>query len=167
MKKAVFISLFFLTGFCLFAQQESAYYEVGALNYDLNKNVASVMERLENAGFKVIGQYFPGNSGNLAVVCYTHPELEKIALEYTDRGALGATLKIGFKKNENVVCEQSQFLQKIFCRKKKIAALQNSRFGGDFSVSHISQFSFLSLFFQAIFLPVGNGDMVFFFFWCY
>ena len=39
----------------------------------------------------------------MAVVCYTHPELEKIALDFTDRGALGATLKIGFKKNENVV----------------------------------------------------------------
>jgi len=65
--------------------------------------MAEVKTALQNSGFKVIGEYQPGNTKNLAVVCYTHSELEKIALDFSDRGSLAAALKVGFQKEGNSV----------------------------------------------------------------
>ncbi|MCY1723564.1 hypothetical protein OU798_24650 [Prolixibacteraceae bacterium Z1-6] len=95
--------------FCLFtqinlkAQEESAYFLVGTGAMDMHIAIQSSKDALSASGFKVIGEYNPGNSNNLAVICYTSPELEKIALGFKDRGALAATLKIGFKKDGDQV----------------------------------------------------------------
>lgn len=84
----------------LFSQEQSAYIEVGKSSESLQTSIQMVKSALQNSGFKIIGDYNPGNSENLAVVCYTRPDLEKIALSFSDRGALAAALKIGLK-NEN------------------------------------------------------------------
>ena len=63
----------------------------------------TVKTALQNSGFNLIGEYNPADSENLAVVCYTRPDLEKIALDFADRGSLAATLKIGFKKEGSSV----------------------------------------------------------------
>jgi hypothetical protein len=56
-------------------------------------------EALTTSGFHIIGEYSPAQSDDLAVLCYTSPELEKIALTFKDRGSLAAALKIGVKKD--------------------------------------------------------------------
>ncbi len=85
------------------AQKQPAYYLVATSPVTIADAVSSVTTALQSSGFKVIGQYHPANSENLAVVCYTHPGLEKIALDFADRGALAAVLKVGFKKENNSV----------------------------------------------------------------
>ncbi len=85
------------------AQKQPAYYLVATSQGTIADAERSVTTALQSSGFNVIGQYNPANSENLAVVCYTHPDLEKIALDFADRGALAAALKIGFKKEDNSV----------------------------------------------------------------
>ncbi|HYQ59040.1 MAG TPA: hypothetical protein VEP89_16975 [Draconibacterium sp.] len=60
--------------------------------------IARTKSALTESGFNIIGEYNPAESRNLGVICYTHPELEKTALSFNDRGALASVLKIGFKK---------------------------------------------------------------------
>ncbi len=87
----------------LFAQQQPAYYQVGTSSADIGEAINSVKNALQNSGFTILGDYSPGNDKNLGVVCYTRPDLEKIALTFNDRGALAAALKIGFKKEGSSV----------------------------------------------------------------
>jgi hypothetical protein len=85
------------------AQNQSAYLQVGNTSDIMPVALESVKQELTKAGFKIIGEYNPGNMENLAVVCYTRADLEKIALGFSDRGALAAALKIGLKKEENTI----------------------------------------------------------------
>ncbi|MEN8116640.1 MAG: hypothetical protein ABFS16_06645 [Bacteroidota bacterium] len=85
------------------AQEQSAYFQVTTTSESVSDAMNSVKSVLQDAGFNVIGEYNPGGSKDLAVVCYTNPKLEKIALNFEDRGSLGAILKIGFKKEGNSV----------------------------------------------------------------
>lgn len=95
------LSSFFITS--LTAQNQPVYYEVGSISGNLETAVETVKSALKEQGFKVVGDYHPGKSDDLAVVCYTRPDLEKIALGFKDRGALAAILKIGFKKEGNSI----------------------------------------------------------------
>ncbi len=104
MKNLLFaISLLILSQLNLIAQEQSAYFQVGTSTESMVDAMNTVKTALQNSGFNVIGKYNPADSENLAVVCYTRPDLEKIALDFADRGALAATLKIGFKKEGNSV----------------------------------------------------------------
>ncbi len=99
----ILFAIVFFTQINVFAQDQSAYFKVGTTSESINDAVSTVKTALENSGFTIIGEYQPGNNNNLAVVCYTKPELEKIALSFTDRGSLAAALKIGFQQDGNVV----------------------------------------------------------------
>ena len=104
MKRLLLIlSFVILTQINLFAQEQSAYFQVGTTTESLTDAMNSVKTNLQNSGFKVIGDYQPANSENLGVLCYTRADLEKIALSFEDRGALAAALKIGFKKEGSTV----------------------------------------------------------------
>ncbi len=104
MKNLLFtISILILTQLNLIAQEQSAYFQVGTSTENMIDAMNTVKTALQNSGFNVIGEYNPADSENLAVVCYTRPDLEKIALDFADRGSLAATLKIGFKKEGSSV----------------------------------------------------------------
>lgn len=97
------LTLFVFTQANTFAQEEPAYFEVGKTSGTIEAAAGSVTDALRENGFRIIGEYTPAGNENLAVVCYTHPELEKIALTFADRGALAAALKVGLKKDGNSV----------------------------------------------------------------
>lgn len=104
MKRLILVfTILCLTQINLIAQNESAYFLVGNTSESMEAVIQSSKEALTSSGFKIIGNYKPANSSDLAVVCYTSPELEKIALSFEDRGALAAALKVGFKKEGNVI----------------------------------------------------------------
>lgn len=104
MKKAILTTVL-LFSFFLFlnAQEEAAYFNLGYSKQSMQESMSTVKTTLEKAGFRILGEYHPANTEKLGVVCYTSPELEQTALQFPDRGALGATLKIGFKQDENGV----------------------------------------------------------------
>lgn len=103
MKKSIVLA-FILIAYTssLFAQQESAYFYTESKSNFINSS-KTVKSTLEEAGFRIIGEYNPSQSEDLMVICYTNNELEKIALNFTDRGSLAAALKVGIKKDEDGV----------------------------------------------------------------
>ena len=97
------LSIIIVAQINVFSQKQPAYFQVGTMSESIEDAMNTVKTALQNSGFNVIGEYQPGNSENLGVVCYTNSELEKIALNFKDRGSLAATLKVGFKKEGNSV----------------------------------------------------------------
>jgi hypothetical protein len=87
----------------IFSQDQPVYFQVGTSSESIEAVAQSVKSSLENTGFEIIGEYNPGNSKNLSVICYTRHDLEKIALSFKDRGALASALKVGLKKEGNSV----------------------------------------------------------------
>ena len=99
MKRTILITFICLLSISsLFAQEESAYFLISSSNETMADGMARTKSALTESGFKITGEYNPSQSQDLGAICYTHPDLEKIALGFNDRGALAATLKIGFKK---------------------------------------------------------------------
>ncbi len=96
----LFINICFTS---VFAQNIPVYFELGTTQESIQSSAEKVKNALTTDGFKIIGAYNPGNQENLYVICYTRTDLEKIALDFEDRGALGATLKIGLKNEDGTV----------------------------------------------------------------
>lgn len=99
MKRIFLLSVILLFPFsAIQAQEESPYFLISKSAESVTNGIEKVKSALSESGFRIIGEYHPEQSENLAVVCYTHPKLEEVALGFSDRGALAAALKIGFKK---------------------------------------------------------------------
>lgn len=98
MKNYVLFLFAFIIQTTVFSQSIPAYFEITKSDENIGILVNSVKEALYSKGFKVIGEYTPADNEKLGVVCYTHSDLEKIAMDFEDRGALAAALKIGFKQ---------------------------------------------------------------------
>jgi len=80
-----------------------AYYKVGTVTAELDEVVASVKEALSTQNFEVVGEYHPAANNDLYVICYTRKDLADITLKFEDRGALASILKVGLKKNGDLV----------------------------------------------------------------
>lgn len=94
----VILSLVLTIGF---SQEElSPYYKICELDGAISSHVDKVMEALKAADFEIIGQYNPEKNDNLFVLAYTRTDLKNLCLEFEDRGALAATLKIGFVQKD-------------------------------------------------------------------
>ena len=102
-KLSLLLVLLCFSQIALLAQKETAYFTVGNVSENLEEVMQSCKESLTTGGFKIIGEYKAAASEDLAVICYTSPKLEEIALSFKDRGALAATLKVGFRKEGNNV----------------------------------------------------------------
>ncbi|QIA07042.1 hypothetical protein [Draconibacterium halophilum] len=99
MTRIFLITIIYLFSFSVVkAQEESPYLLISKSAESVADGISKAKSALSESGFKVIGEYNPAQSQDLGIICYTHPELEKIALGFNDRGALAAVLKIGFKK---------------------------------------------------------------------
>ena len=100
MKRIFLLTIIYLFSLsAIHAQEESPYFLISKSNESVAEGIAKIKSSLSESGFKILGDYHPAQSGNLAVVCYTHPKLEEIALNFSDRGALASALKVGLKKN--------------------------------------------------------------------
>ena len=92
------LSLIFSLGY---AQEElSPFYKIGELEGSIATHVDKVIQSLNDANFEVIGKYSPEKNNKLFVIAYTRADLKALSLKFEDRGALAATLKIGFVEKE-------------------------------------------------------------------
>ncbi len=95
---SLILSLILVIGY---AQDEhTPYYKIGELDGSVNSHVDKVIEALKAANFEIIGQYNPEKNDKLFVLAYTRTDLQNLSLKFEDRGALAATLKIGFVEKE-------------------------------------------------------------------
>ncbi len=84
-----------------YSQEEiSPYFKINELEGSINTHVDQVVRSLEEADFEIIGQYNPQKSNHLFVIAYTRDDLKDLSLQFEDRGALAATLKIGFVEKD-------------------------------------------------------------------
>lgn len=99
MKRIFLLTIIYLFSLsAIHAHEESPYFLISKSKESVAEGIAKIRSALSESGFRIIGEYHPSQSENLAVVCYTHPKLEEIALSFSDRGALASALKIGLKK---------------------------------------------------------------------
>ncbi len=95
---SIMLSLILTLGY---AQEEYApYYKICDLEGSVSSHIDKVIEALKSANFEIIGQYNPEKNDKLFVIAYTRTDLQKLSLEFKDRGALAATLKIGFVEKD-------------------------------------------------------------------
>ena len=99
MKRIFLLTVIYLISLsAIHAHEESPYFLISKSEESVAERIAKIKSALSESGFRIIGEYHPSQSENLAVVCYTHPKLEEIALGFSNRGALASALKIGLKK---------------------------------------------------------------------
>ncbi len=67
---------------------------------DLSKKVVSALEQQQ---FEVLGTYHPANRGTLKVIAFTRKDLKNTAVKVSDRGALGAVMKVGLVEKDGKV----------------------------------------------------------------
>ncbi len=100
MKNILILGLIMLLSVSAFAQNDelAPYLLLKKEDSSISKEVDKVKRSLLTANFRITGEYAPMASENLYVLTYTRDDLEKIAIDFENRGALAATLKVGFKK---------------------------------------------------------------------
>lgn len=101
MKKAILSVILSLSIMLGFSQEElSPYFKVSSMLGSVQSQADKVIEALKASEFEIIGQYHPESNDHLFVIAYTRADLKELCLKFKDRGALAATLKIGFVEKE-------------------------------------------------------------------
>ena len=80
-----------------------AYYKIATLTSSMEDATVLVKDALTAGDFQVIGEYNPGINPDLYVICYTRKDIADITLKFEDRGALASVMKIGLKKNGDLI----------------------------------------------------------------
>ena len=80
-----------------------AYYRVASLEGNIAEVSSNVKSALESQNFEIVGEYNPGNSDTLYVICFTRKDLADITLKFNDRGALASVLKVGLVKTDGKI----------------------------------------------------------------
>jgi len=102
--KAWILTMLLALSFSIVHSQEqySPFLKVNELSGPITNFVENVTKSLEEANFQIIGQYHPAGNEDLFVLAYTSEALKNLSLQFPDRGALGATLKIGFVEKDGI-----------------------------------------------------------------
>lgn len=78
------------------AQEYSPFYKIKTVKGTPEQEAKIFEKTLQDAGFTVIGKYHPENKTSLYVVCFTSDALKSLSTRFSDRGALGAVMRLGF-----------------------------------------------------------------------
>lgn len=84
-------------------EELSPYFLVGNVTKSMGDATSSVKDALTAQGFIILGEYSPENISDFRVIAYTREDLQKITLQVKDRGMLASVLKIGLKKNGEMI----------------------------------------------------------------
>ena len=81
----------------LAGQPLSPFLEAGKKFATENEAATLLIKAANDSGFRLLGDFRPGNSKTLRVLVFTRSDLEKVALSAGERGALAAALKCGLR----------------------------------------------------------------------
>ncbi|MBN2637493.1 MAG: hypothetical protein JXR65_00215 [Bacteroidales bacterium] len=87
--------LFFMGIMTAAAQSLQPYFNLGTFNENANSLEQKVSSLLTENGYEVLGTYHPGDNNDWTVLAFTSDAIKKLSLEFKDRGALAAVLKVG------------------------------------------------------------------------
>jgi len=95
MKKA-FLFILLLTSFLGFSQETiSPFYRLGDVSASIETLTPTVKDALTAAGYTILGEYHPEKNKDLYVIAYTSDDIINVCKNFSDRGLLAATLKVG------------------------------------------------------------------------
>lgn len=160
--KQILSALFLLVTLTLSAQKIPAYYKANNQLGDLASATKQIKENITTADFTVIGEYSPAGNSKHKVIIFTNNNIKKFSLEFKDRGALGAMLRIGLieKDGKTTVsianplymfsaywsknADSDQKLTMKTLSNKALTILGNdiSPFGGEMSASDLSKYHY-------------------------
>ena len=72
----------------------SPFYKLAEKEAHVTKVEIEIKEALKSANFEILGSYNVANNENFRVIVFTNAKLKKIALGYSERGALAAAQKV-------------------------------------------------------------------------
>jgi len=119
---------------------------------------SAVEARLKNAGFKVIGKYFPQGLEGYGVVIATDPEILDAVGSVGGPAILGAAIRVGVKANGNIAYTNPDYWYRAYFRKsfeKKEAAVKalqgrlqlalgaGKGIGGDESAANLANYRYM------------------------
>ncbi len=103
--KHLFIAILFCLagGFNLVAQDLAPYIRVAETQEAIEVVSDKLVNALTEQSFEVLGTYHPANRRSLKVIAFTRNDLKNTVIKVTDRGALGATMKLGLVEKEGKI----------------------------------------------------------------
>lgn len=104
MKNHLFAFLLFFGGILTGTGQDLApYIKVVETQETIQAVSERVVDALKQQGFEVLGTNHPANRGSLKVIAFTREDLKNTVVKVTDRGALGAVMKVGLVAKDGMV----------------------------------------------------------------
>ena len=119
---------------------------------------SAVESRLKNAGFKVIGKYFPQNLSGYGVVIATDEAMLQEVGAVGGPAVMGAAIRVGVKANGNIAYTNPDYWYRAYFRKsfdkkeEAVKALQarlegalgaGKGFGGDESAANLTNYRYM------------------------
>ncbi|MEN8137712.1 MAG: hypothetical protein ABFR62_04695 [Bacteroidota bacterium] len=98
--KNILSAFLLLIGISLSAEKIPAYFKSNEKFSDLNSTTEEIKANIKSSGFFVLGEYSPSDKSNQKVLTFTSNELKKFSLNFEDRGALGAVLRVSLIENK-------------------------------------------------------------------
>ncbi|MBN2614565.1 MAG: hypothetical protein JXR71_02620 [Bacteroidales bacterium] len=77
------------------AQSLQPFYQVTTFDEPVQSAEQKIANLLSDNGYQVLGTYHPGNNDNWTVLTFTSDALKNLSLQFKDRGALAAVLRVG------------------------------------------------------------------------
>lgn len=82
------------------AQSLQPYFKAGTFDEGANTLKQKVTTLLTDNGYEVLGSFHPGNNNNWTVLAFTSDAIKNLSLEFKDRGALAAVLRVGLLEKD-------------------------------------------------------------------
>lgn len=99
-KNLMLLALIFCVGILPAAAQSlQPFFKVNTLNEPANVVAQKVTKLLTDNGYTVLGTYHPGNNSDWTVLAFTSDALKNLSLQFQDRGALAAVLRVGLMQS--------------------------------------------------------------------
>jgi len=160
--KNILSALLFIFSISVSAEDIPAYFKSNTQYGDLNSAVDQVKGNIKTAGYTILGEYNTSDNSKQKVVAFTSSELKKFSLNFNDRGALGAVLRISFTEKGGKttvsianpiymfnaywgkVANSSQKLKmkKLSDKALKILGSSLTKFGGKLSADDLAEYHY-------------------------
>lgn len=141
------------------------FYKIGEKNEAITTVENEINEALKSANYEILGSYHVANNKDFKIIVFTNTNLKKLALSYSDRGALAAAQKVsliykdgktsisllnpkymfhayfqkGFEKNGSILIDETNAIKSVFTK----LGYSLSPFGGEVSVKDLRDYQYM------------------------
>ncbi|NOQ25036.1 MAG: hypothetical protein GQ564_06695 [Bacteroidales bacterium] len=141
------------------------FYKIGEKNEAITIVENEINEALKSANYEILGSYNVANNKDFQVIVFTNTNLKKLALSYSNRGALAAAQKIAliykdgktsisllnpkymfhayfqkeFEKNGSILIDETNAIKSIFTE----LGYSLSPFGGEVSIKDLRNYKYM------------------------